>query len=70
MKHALSQPAISSHRGGVPLVRKLVRPANEERSWAFLPELRSVHMLEAGSKTNDVAEMTPEELIRAGSLRR
>ena len=44
--------------------RGLCSALDEGRTRAFLPELRSVHMLEASSTKSDAAEMTEEELIR------
>ena len=45
-------------------MRELCSALDEGRTRAFLPELRSVRMLETGSKTSDVAGMTEEELMR------
>ena len=45
-------------------MRELCSALDEGRTRAFLPELRSVRMLGAGSTMSDVAEMTEEELLR------
>jgi hypothetical protein len=45
-------------------MRELCSALDEGSTRAFLPELRSVRMLGAGSTTSDVAEMTEEELVR------
>ena len=45
-------------------MRELCSALNEGRTRAFLPALRSVRMLETGSTTSDVVEMTDEELMR------
>jgi hypothetical protein len=44
-------------------MRELCSALDEGRTRAFLPELRSVRMLEADSAASDVARMTEEELM-------
>jgi hypothetical protein len=57
--HALEQLELCADA-----MRELCSALDEGRTRAFLPELRSVHMLEGGSTTSYVAEMTEKELMR------